>query len=185
MYEVCCKQGGGEKWILKPLLPFGPCKSEGLNWISQSKMFEIGRKKGNVLFNDTLNTFYIWLYIVGHSNCERGKLLQTLHELLFPISKGSFICIITQTGEHPPQPLLHQSWSTGWNEKYVSGFTMKDQFLLCWQNRKKVNKQIHSLKLFSCSLFILKCLWITLHIWYIVFVLSRIFYQGYSLFLLL
>ena len=26
----------------------------------------MGRKEGNVLFNDTLNTFYLWLYGVGH-----------------------------------------------------------------------------------------------------------------------
>ena len=32
-------------------------------------------------------------------------------------SKGSFICNIPQTGYHIAQPLLHQSWSTGWNEK--------------------------------------------------------------------
>ena len=25
-----------------------------------------GRKEGNVLFNDALNTFYLWLYDVGH-----------------------------------------------------------------------------------------------------------------------
>ena len=25
-----------------------------------------GRKEGNVLFNDTLNTFYLWLYGIGH-----------------------------------------------------------------------------------------------------------------------
>ena len=25
-----------------------------------------GRKEGNVLFNDTLNTFYLWLYSVKH-----------------------------------------------------------------------------------------------------------------------
>ena len=24
------------------------------------------RKGGNVLFNDALNTFYLWLYVVGH-----------------------------------------------------------------------------------------------------------------------
>ena len=68
----------------------------------------------NVLFNDTLNTFYIRLYgiihmIKDHSDNERGNSLLP-HRLLFPISfKGSFICIILQ-------PLLHQSWSTGWNE---------------------------------------------------------------------
>ena len=33
-------------------------------------------------------------------------------------ARVSFICTIPQTGQHIPQPLLHQSWSTGWNEKY-------------------------------------------------------------------
>ena len=76
------------------------------------------------LFNDTLNTFYLWLYGVRHmvkdySDSERGNPLPPLHGLLFSISsKGSFICTIPQTGQHIPQPLLHQSWSTGWNEKY-------------------------------------------------------------------
>ena len=57
------------------------------------------RKEGHVLFNDTLNTFYLRLYGIGHmvkdhSDNERGNPL-----LLFPISsKGSFICIIPQTG---------------------------------------------------------------------------------------
>ena len=75
----------------------------------------LGRKQGNVLFNDALNTFYLRLYGVRHmvkdySDSERGNPLPP-HRLLFPISsKGSFICTI-------PRPLLHQSWSTGWNEK--------------------------------------------------------------------
>ena len=62
-----------------------------------------GRKEGNVLFNDTLNTFYLRLYGVGHmvkdhSDSERGNLLPP-HGLFFPISsKGSFICTIPQTG---------------------------------------------------------------------------------------
>ena len=62
-----------------------------------------GRKKGNVLFNDALNKFYLQLYGVGHmvkdhSDNERGNPLPP-HWLLFPIcSKGSFICIIPQTG---------------------------------------------------------------------------------------
>ena len=81
-----------------------------------------GRKEGNVLFNDTLNTFYLRLYgvrhmVKDHSDSERGNLLPP-HGLLFPISsKGSFICTIPQTGQHIPRPLLHQSWSTGWTEK--------------------------------------------------------------------
>ena len=54
------------------------------------------RKEGNVLFNDTFNTFYLQLYGIKHmvknySDSERGN--------LFPISnKGSFISIIPQTG---------------------------------------------------------------------------------------
>ena len=62
-----------------------------------------GRKEGNVLFNNTLNTFYftvIWIehMIKDHSDSERGNLLLP-HGLLFPInSKGSFICTIPQTG---------------------------------------------------------------------------------------
>ena len=60
-------------------------------------------RKGNVLFNDALNTFYLWLYGVKHmvkdnSDSERGNPLPP-HRLLFPISsKGSFICTIPQTG---------------------------------------------------------------------------------------
>ena len=61
------------------------------------------RIEGNVLFNDALNTFYLWLYgirhmVKDHSDSERGNTLPP-HGLLFPISsKGSFICTIPQTG---------------------------------------------------------------------------------------
>ena len=57
------------------------------------------KKEGNVLFNDTRNTFYLRLYGVGymvknHLDSERGNPLLP-HGLLFPISsKGSFICTI-------------------------------------------------------------------------------------------
>ena len=60
-------------------------------------------KEGNVLFNDTLNTFYLRLYCVrhmvkDHSDSEKGNPLPP-HRLIFPInSKGSFICTIPQTG---------------------------------------------------------------------------------------
>ena len=53
------------------------------------------REEGNVLFNDTRNTFYLRLYgvrhmIKDHSDNERGNPLPP-HGLLFPISsKGSF-----------------------------------------------------------------------------------------------
>ena len=61
------------------------------------------RMDGHVLFNDALNTFYLWLHgvrhmVKDHSDSKRGNLLPP-HGLLFPISsKGSFICIIPQTG---------------------------------------------------------------------------------------
>ena len=88
----------------------------------------LGRKEGNVLFNDALNTFYLRLYGVGHmvkdhSDSEKGNPLPP-HRLLLSIkSKGSFICTIPQAGKHIPRPLLHQLWSTGWNEKYLNGST--------------------------------------------------------------
>ena len=72
-----------------------------------------GRKEGNVLFNDALNTFYLRLYgvihmVKDHSDSDKGNPLPP-HRLLFPInSKGSFICTIPQTGQYIPRPLLHQ-----------------------------------------------------------------------------
>ena len=59
-------------------------------------------KEGNIVFNNTLNTFFLWLYgvthmVKDHSDSERGNPLP--HRLLFLISsKGSFICTIPQTG---------------------------------------------------------------------------------------
>ena len=79
------------------------------------------RKEGNVLFNDTLNTFYLRLYgvrhmVKDHSDSERGNPLPP-HGLLLPISsKGSFICI-SHRQDSTYQSLLNQSWSTGWNVK--------------------------------------------------------------------
>ena len=64
---------------------------------------KLGRKEGNVLFNDALNTFYLRLYgvrhmVKDHSDSEKENHLPS-HRLLFPInSKGSFICTIPQTG---------------------------------------------------------------------------------------
>ena len=90
--------------------------------VKGTSLTKTGRKEGNVLFNDPLNTFYLRLYgvrhmVKDHSDSEKGNPL-TPHGLLFPISsKGSFICTIPQTGYHIPQLLLYQSWSTGWKEK--------------------------------------------------------------------
>ena len=52
----------------------------------------LGGKEGNVLFNDTLNTFYLRLYgvrhmVKDHSHSEKGNPL-TSHRLLFPISSN-------------------------------------------------------------------------------------------------
>ena len=88
----------------------------------------IRERERNVLFNDALNTFYLRLYgvrhmVKDHSDSEKGNPLPP-HRLLFPIkSKGSFICTIPRTGYHIPWLLLHQLWSTGWNEKYLNGST--------------------------------------------------------------
>ena len=77
---------------------------------------------GNVLFNDSLNTFYLCLYGVRHmmkyhTDSEIANTLLPPHGLLLLInSKGCFISIIPQTGLHIPRPLLHQSWSKGWND---------------------------------------------------------------------
>ena len=62
---------------------------------------DVTRKEGNVLFNDTLNTFYLRLYGVGHmvKDCSDSWIGNPLPPLHFSISsKGSFICIIPQTG---------------------------------------------------------------------------------------
>ena len=34
--------------------------------LEDSSLKSIGRKEGNVLFNDALNTFYLWLYGIRH-----------------------------------------------------------------------------------------------------------------------
>ena len=52
-------------------------------------------KEGNVLFNDTLNTFYLQLYgvrhmVKDHCDSEKGNLLLT-HRLLFPINSKGFL----------------------------------------------------------------------------------------------
>ena len=84
--------------------PYNVCVWENPTCYTKSKHFRRA-KEGNVLFNDTLNTFYLRLYGVGHmvknhSDIERGNTLPP-HGLHFPISsKGSFICII-------PERIIH------------------------------------------------------------------------------
>ena len=62
------------------------------------------RKEGNVLFNHTLSTFYLWLYGVRHmvndsSESERKPTAAatTWTNLVLISSKGSFVCTLQQT----------------------------------------------------------------------------------------
>ena len=66
--------------------------------------FKQGRKEGNVLFNDALNTFYLRLYGVRHmvkDHSERGYTLPP-HRLLLPISKQGFFYM-----HHPTDRIAH------------------------------------------------------------------------------
>ena len=70
-----------------------------------------------------------------HSDSEKGNPLPP-HRLLFPInSKSSFICTIPQTGQLIPRPLLHESWSGGWNGKRPVRGTLSSLSLHCLQSR--------------------------------------------------
>ena len=53
--------------------------------------------EGNVLFNDALNTFYLWLYGIRHIIKDSERWNPLLPHVLFLISsEGSFICTIIQ-----------------------------------------------------------------------------------------
>ena len=63
-------------------------------------------KEGNVLFNDALNTFYLWLYCVrhmvkDHSDSEKGNPVPPHRLLLLINSKGSFYM------HHPTDRIAH------------------------------------------------------------------------------
>ena len=59
----------------------------------------------------TVISYGIRYMVKDHSDSEKENPLPPHRLLLLSInSKGSFICTI-------PRPSLHQSWSTGWNEK--------------------------------------------------------------------
>ena len=65
-FYAVSKSSGKTLWHLK----------EGQYYYRQA--FPYGRKEGNVLFHDTLNTFYLWLYGVRHmvknqSDSEKGE----------------------------------------------------------------------------------------------------------------
>ena len=63
-------------------------------------------RKGNVLFNDALNTFYLRLYgvrhmVKDHSDSDRGNTLPP-HRLLFPISSKELFYM-----HHPTDRIIH------------------------------------------------------------------------------
>ena len=79
-----------------------------------------GRKEGNILFNDALNTFYLQLYDVGHivkdhSDSEWKPAANTTWATLSDWHHGFFYM------HHPTDVIAHTMvfvmWSTGWNEK--------------------------------------------------------------------
>ena len=67
-----------------------------------------GTKDGNYLFNDTLNAFYSRLYSVAHIVRVYSFLLAA-SALLYASSH--------KQDRNIPRFVLHQSWSTGCNEK--------------------------------------------------------------------
>ena len=75
-----------------------PCMNKCIN-------LHFSERERNVLFNDTLNTFYLQLYgvrhmVKDHSDSEKGNPLPP-HRLLLSInSKGSFICTIPDRITH-------------------------------------------------------------------------------------
>ena len=86
-------------WVHLYIKHFSP------SFLSLGRMTTINKKEGNVLFNNALNTFYLWLYgvrhmVKDHSDSQKGNPLPP-HRLLLSInSKGSFICTIPDRITH-------------------------------------------------------------------------------------
>ena len=82
-------------------------------WSQNALAGWFSHQERNVLFNDTLNTFYLRLYgithmVKDHSDSERGNPLPP-HRLLFPISsKGSFICHQFRLIKVHHSPVIHE-----------------------------------------------------------------------------
>ena len=60
---------------------------------------------------------YIYIYIVIVTYFFRWNLLWPNRLLFLISSKRSFICTFPQTGQHIPQPLTDQMWTTGLKQK--------------------------------------------------------------------
>ena len=97
----------GNSTLLCLYLGFETCGVVG-HWIDPPSYFSFQlalqrERERNVLFNDALKTFYLWLYgvrhmVKDHSDSEKGNPLPPHGQLFLISSKGSFICTIPQTG---------------------------------------------------------------------------------------
>ena len=79
------------------------------------------RKKGDVLFNDAFNTFYLQLYGIGHMvmkrlDSERGNQLPPLHGLLFaPFSLNISYKHSIHPGYMPETENIYNLWEQFFN----------------------------------------------------------------------
>ena len=107
--------------------------------VHQPEHHRHGRKEGNVLFNDALNTFYLQLFgirhmVKDHWDRERGNPLPP-HGLLFPInSKGFYM-------HHPTYRIAHTTAFVTpvvehWQEREIAQWVhpMKDRSIAPWAN---------------------------------------------------
>ena len=77
------------------------------------------RKEGNVLFYDADNTFYLRLYGVKHMvNVYSVRAETRCCHIGYSILLAARVILYASSHRQIPRPLLHQSWSTDWNEKY-------------------------------------------------------------------
>ena len=87
-----------------------------------------GRKEGNVLFNDALNTFNLRLYGVRHMVKDHSETRCRHMGYSFRLTAR----VLLYAPSHRQDSTYHglcctSCWSTGRNEKYINGSTMKDR----------------------------------------------------------
>ena len=81
-----------------------------------SKWDTRGERERNVLFNDALNTFYLRLYGVRHMVKDHSDSCRHIG-YSFRLAARVLLCAPSHRQDsNIPRPLLHQSWSTGWND---------------------------------------------------------------------
>ena len=83
-------------------------------WICAWYICQILCKEGDVLFNDTLNTFYLQLYSIrhmvkDHSDSKRGNLLPP-HRLLIPIAARVLLYVLSHRQDNTYHILCYTRW---------------------------------------------------------------------------